>query len=128
MAKVTNSSAVASPVPTGGMGLGGLSDLWDEVITVTTTVKNVGAITGAEVAQLYVSFPAEAAQPVRVLRGFEKPSIPAGGSADVTFSLRRRDISYWDVVAQQWTIAAGEYTFSVGSSSRDIRATTTLKL
>ncbi|KAH8648585.1 glycoside hydrolase superfamily [Xylariales sp. PMI_506] len=127
-AAVTNSSAISSPHPTGGMGLGGESDLWDEVVSVKITIQNSGAVAGAEVAQLYVSFPAEAKQPVRVLRGFEKPSIQPGASAPVTFSLRRRDISYWNVITQKWTIASGKYTFSVGSSSRDIRATTTLTL
>jgi beta-glucosidase len=125
---VTNSTAIKSRYPTGRMGLGGESDLWEEVISISLAIQNTGPVAGAEVAQLYLSFPAEAKQPVRILRGFQKPSIPAGASATVTFSLRRRDISYWDVVAQKWAIAAGEYTFSVGSSSRDIRATTTLTL
>jgi beta-glucosidase len=127
-ATVTNSTAIVSSYPTGGFGLGGESDLWDEVVTVSTTIKNTGGVDGAEVAQLYVSFPFEARQPEGILRGFEKPVVAAGASANVTFSLRRRDLSYWDVVAQKWTLAAGEYTFSVGSSSRDIRATTTLTL
>lgn len=83
----------------------------------------MGTLSGAEVAQLYVTFPDEAAQPVRVLRGFEKVRIEAGASSSVTFSVRRRDISYWDTVAQNWAIAPGTYVFSVGASSRDIRGT-----
>jgi beta-glucosidase len=125
---VTNSSALASEAPTGPMGLGGLSDLFDEVVTATTTITNSGAVVGAEVAQLYLTFPAEAEQPIRVLRGFEKVNIPVGQSATVTFSLRRRDISYWSTAAQQWLIAQGDYIFSVGSSSQDIRATATLSI
>lgn len=127
-ATVINSTALASKYPTGKLSLGGLADLYDEVITVTATVENTGSLAGAEVAQLYVSFPAEAEQPARILRGFEKVNVSVGGTASVSFSLRRRDVSYWDVAAQNWAIASGEYTFAVGSSSRDIRSNATLTI
>jgi len=32
----------------------------------------------------------------------------------------RRDLSYWDIISQQWVIPEGEFTFYVGFSSRDI--------
>ncbi|KAI1864521.1 uncharacterized protein JN550_008808 [Neoarthrinium moseri] len=123
---VTNQTALGSRYPTGGLTLGGKADLFDEVIAVSTTVQNSGEVTGAEVAQLYISFPEEAEQPIRILRGFVKIEIAAGESADVTFSVRRRDISFWDTAAQKWAIAEGEYTLAVGSSSQDIRGSATL--
>lgn len=83
---------------------------------------------GNEVAQLYVAFPAEADAPIRSLRGFERVLIASGASQTVDFALRRRDLSYWDVAAQDWKIATGDYTFSVGASSRDLRANVTLSL
>ena len=58
---------------------------------------------------------------MRVLRGFQKVSVDAGMSTLVTFDLMRRDISYWDVVAQNWRIPAGDMTVSVGLSSRDLQ-------
>ncbi|KAF4814898.1 putative beta-glucosidase D [Colletotrichum siamense] len=122
-ATATNQTALSSKYPTGALFPGGQADLWDEVVSVKTKVQNTGAIEGSEVAQLYVTFPAEAAQPTRVLRGFEKVNVAPGQSGDVTFSLRRRDLSYWDTTAQQWAVAKGTYTFSVGASSRDIRGT-----
>lgn len=125
-ATVTNATALqGSQYASGTLTLGGPADLWDEVVRVTASVANTGGRDGAEVAQLYLTFPAAAGQPGRVLRGFEKASIPAGQSADVEFSLRRRDVSYWDVAAQKWAVASGTYTVSVGASSRDIKATTT---
>jgi beta-glucosidase len=124
--EATNVSALASRYATGVLGLGGQQDLWDDVIQVTTSVSNTGAMEGAEVAQLYVTFPDEAGQPVRVLRGFEKVSVKPGQSAPVTFSLRRRDVSYYDVAAEKWAVADGEYTFSVASSSRDIKGSAKL--
>lgn len=101
-ATITNSSALASTYPTGQLGLGGQVDLFDEVISVNTTVQNTGSLRGAEVAQLYLSFPDEADQPVRILRGFEKVNITAGQTADVSFTLRRRDVSCWD-----WMLRSG---------------------
>ncbi|KAG6362234.1 hypothetical protein INS49_010464 [Diaporthe citri] len=126
--KTTNASALTSKYATGVLGLGGQTDLWDDVIQVTTSVSNTGAVEGAEVAQLYVTFPEEAGQPVRVLCGFEKVNVKPGQSAPVTFSLRRRDVSYYDTAAGKWAVASGDYTFAVGSSSRDIKASTNLTL
>ncbi|CAI7617993.1 unnamed protein product [Penicillium crustosum] len=127
-AEVTNPSALASRYPTGSLGLGGHQDLWEEVIQITTEIQNTGSVAGAEVAQLYLSFPAEAAQPKRVLRGFEKVNISPGASTSVTMSIRRRDISYWDTMGQKWAIAKGRYLFSVGSSSEKITGTAILNI
>ncbi|KAF2771370.1 glycoside hydrolase [Teratosphaeria nubilosa] len=124
----TNSSALSFKYPTGPLTLGGYDDLFDEVISVSTSVKNTGSVDGAEVAQLYVAYPAIAQQPPRQLRGFVKANITTGATEQVSFGVRRRDVSYWDVVAQQWAIANGTYTFSVGSSSRDLRGHATLTL
>lgn len=128
-ALITNQTVVSSQYPTGALTLGGAADLFSEFVTVTLSITNSGSLSGAEVAQLYVTFPELAGQPPRVLRGFEKVTIDAGATAsDVTFPLKRRDLSYWDVDAQQWALAEGTYTFAVGSSSRDIRANTTLAI
>ncbi|KAF3020075.1 hypothetical protein E8E14_001634 [Neopestalotiopsis sp. 37M] len=125
---VTDQAALDSRYSTGTPTLGGYSDMYDEVLTVSTTIENTGGVDGSEVAQLYITFPDEAQEPARVLRGFEKVAIAAGETADVTISVRRRDVSYWDTVAQKWAIATGEYTLAVGSSSVDIRGSTTLTI
>jgi len=127
-ATVTNTTALGYVYANGRLTLGGLEDLFDEVINVTTTITNSGSRAGQEVAQLYVSFPEAAAQPVRLLRGFEKVNITVGATETVTFALRRREIRYWDVAAQNWGVASGTYTFAVGASSRDIRGNATLTI
>ncbi|KAI9367037.1 glycoside hydrolase superfamily [Aspergillus egyptiacus] len=127
-AQATDAQALSSRYPTGPRALGGNRDLFHEVVKVTTKISNTGKVDGAEVVQLYVTFPAEAAQPARVLRGFEKVNVPVGKEVDVSFSLRRRDLSYWDVVAQKWAVAEGTYKFSVGASYSDLRAATTLTI
>ncbi|KAF7943596.1 uncharacterized protein EAE97_005667 [Botrytis byssoidea] len=113
-ATIVNQTALTYKYASGPIGLGGEADLWDDVLNVTTSVSNTGAVAGAEVAQLYISFPDEAEQPVRILRGFEKVNIAPG--------------DYWDTAAQAWAVASGDYTLSVGASSRDLKASTTLTL
>lgn len=128
-ATITNQTVASSKYTMGPLTLGGAADLFTEFVSVTTSITNSGSLSGAEVAQLYVTFPDAAAQPVRVLRVFEKVTIDAGATvSDVTFSLQRRDLSYWDVAAQAWALAEGTYTLAVGSSSRDIRGNATLDL
>ncbi|KAL1647792.1 hypothetical protein SLS58_002593 [Diplodia intermedia] len=126
-AQKTDGGALSSTYPTGPLAVGGKTDLFDEVIRVTATVENTGGRDGAEVAQLYVAYPAAApGQPPRQLRGFEKVKLAKGERRDVAFSVRRKDVSYWDTAAQEWAVARGEYTFSVGASSRDLRGEATV--
>ncbi|KAI1499229.1 glycosyl hydrolase family 3 N terminal domain-containing protein [Biscogniauxia marginata] len=108
---------------TGDIIPGGLADLWETVMTVTVTIANSGSVPGAEVAQLYIGFPESAAAPPKQLRGFEKISLDAGASDNVVFNIKRRDLSIWDTVQQNWVLPTGTFTFNVGSSSRDIRQT-----
>lgn len=78
--------------------------------------------------QLYLGLPQPANQditPVKVLRGFEKVYLEPSASTMVAFNLARRDISYWDVNTQQWTIGSSSIGVMAGFSSRDIRDTTT---
>ncbi|KAK2801010.1 hypothetical protein FQN51_005574 [Onygenales sp. PD_10] len=106
---------------------GGPSSLYDEVATVTATITNNGTVTGAEVAQLYIGLPASAPEsPARQLRGFQKVPLEPGAAAPVTFSIRRKDLSYWDADAQTWVTPEGEFNVYVGASSRDIRLTGTM--
>ncbi|KAI7662961.1 putative beta-glucosidase [Hortaea werneckii] len=102
---------------------GGNPALWETLYNVSATVTNTGDRDGAQVAQLYVAFPDSAPEgtPVQQLRGFEKPYLCAGESKQVYFEIMRRDLSYWDVVSQQWLIPEGEFKFNVGFSSRDFR-------
>lgn len=91
-------------------------------VNVTLDVVNSGKRAGAEVVQLYVSFPAAAAAPPLQLKGFVKTRhLQPGEAQTVTFSLRDRDLSVWDVAAHGWRVVAGDYKIMVGASSADIR-------
>lgn len=115
----SNSSYAA--YPSGDIAEGGQVDLWDVLVNVSVELRNNGSVDGQEVAQLYVHVPG--AQAVRQLRGFEKVNLTAGASETVEFGLTRRDLSFWDVVAQKWRLSTGEpgYEVWVGASSQDLR-------
>ncbi|KAI1841209.1 hypothetical protein JX266_012598 [Neoarthrinium moseri] len=110
----------------GELAAGGREDLWDIVATVQTSIANTGPFEGAEVAQLYVTFPELANKPIRQLRGLEKMLLQPGGEASVLFEVKRMDLSVWDTVAQKWNMVHGTYTMHVGASSRDLRVEASL--
>ncbi|KAH9892098.1 glycoside hydrolase superfamily [Xylariomycetidae sp. FL2044] len=124
----SSSNATGGSYATGPRSVGGRADLWDVVATVSARVSNTGGVAGAEVAQLYVGFPAAAGEPVRQLRGFEKVALEPGASATVKFELTRRDLSVWDTGAQEWKLEAGVYTMYVAASSRDLKGSATITI
>ena len=101
----------------------GSSGLYEPVYQITFTLTNTGPVSGSEVPQLYLGFPAEAAEPLKILRGFERVYLDAGESKQVTLVLTQKDISYWNVVTQKWTVASGDYTvlISTSASNADIK-------
>ncbi|KAM6529112.1 hypothetical protein FALCPG4_010060 [Fusarium falciforme] len=118
------------PSPAGGEE-GGNPDLWTPVVTVSVVVTNSGSVDGKAVPQLYLSYPdsSKVDHPVRVLRGFDKVFLKKGESKTVEFKLTRRDLSYWDVVEQNWRVTGGgEFTVAVGESSRDLKLTGTFSV
>ncbi|KAF9059549.1 beta-D-xylosidase/beta-D-glucosidase [Rhodocollybia butyracea] len=113
-----NSSVMETAEPF--VGSDGTNSLYDVLFTASATIKNTGNVTGSEVAQLYISIPEEG-EPVRVLRGFDKvKNVTAGARATASFPVRRKDVSVWSVVDQQWFVPNGTFKISVGSSSRNL--------
>lgn len=117
------SKVSAIPDPAVPIVQGGHPQLWDVLYQVTCEISNTGDVFGHEVPQLYVGIPDA---PARQLRGFERVGLYPGESKTVTFSLTRRDLSIWDVVAQQWRLQDGKYPMWVGASSRDFKLTGSL--
>ena len=97
----------------------GHSGLYDPVYTIAFTLTNTGNFYGSEVAQLYLGFPAEAEEPLKILRGFERVYLATGESKEVALVLSRKDISYWNVINQQWTVASGTYTVWISTSANN---------
>lgn len=125
--EVSKAAATTDIYPTGDIVEGGEADLWSTIANVSVNVTNTGGIDGKEVVQLYVGIPGDNV-PARQLRGFEKLLINASETATIEFSLTRKDLSVWDVVAQKWALQSGSYKIYVGKSSRDLLLEGTLDI
>jgi beta-glucosidase len=91
----------------------------DGSLEVTVDVANAGTRAGDAVVQLYAGFPASTLdRPVKLLRGFDKVSLLPGATASVRFTLRARDLAYWDTAASRFRVEEGAYEVLVGASSR----------
>ena len=62
-------------------------------------IANTGGVAGAEVAQLYLTYPPAANEPPRQLRGFEKLWLLPGQKGTARFEMTARSVSIWDVAA-----------------------------
>jgi beta-glucosidase len=88
---------------------------------VSVRIQNTGQRAGAEVLQLYVGMPEAAAEPPRVLKGFQKVTLQAGESRDVVMDLPDESLRIFDEKSAQWALVNGAYQVLIGVSSRDIR-------
>ena len=101
-----------------------------DAIEVSVTIKNIGAVAGKEVAQVYVKAPqGRLVKPAQELKAFAKTrELQPGESQTLTMVFPVRDLASFDEANSQWLTESGNYTFCIGSSSRDITATSQLKI
>ncbi|KAJ6007826.1 beta-glucosidase G [Penicillium herquei] len=121
-----------SPFPKNSpVDLGGNPELYEDLVEIKFKLANTGHVAGATVPQLYLAFPQGSTPdgtPVQVLRGFDKIYLKAGKSQKLTFTLNRKDLSFWNVVTQDWQIPSGEFEARLGLSSREILTRTSFSL
>ena len=101
-----------------------------QTVTVSVTVKNTGSVSGKEVAQVYVTAPkGQLEKPVQELKAFAKTrELKPGEQQVLTMQIPVRMLASFDEAGSQWLTEAGQYTFRIGASSRDIRCTATAKI
>ena len=87
---------------------------------VTFTVTNTGKRAGAEIAEVYASLPAAAAEPPKRLVAFTKVKLNGGESKEVTVAVDQKFLSIFNVEKDGWQLLPGEYTFLVGGSSQSL--------
>lgn len=89
-------------------------------------LANTGAVTGTEVAQVYVSLPPIAGAPPQRLVAFQPVTLAPGASQAVSIQVPAARFAIWD---RGWQVPDGTATLKVGGSSRDPQALrTTLEL
>jgi beta-glucosidase len=87
---------------------------------VTFTVSNTGNRAGAEIAEVYASLPAAAAEPPKRLVGWSKVNLNGGESKKVSVEIDPKYLSIFNVEQNGWQLLPGDYGFMVGGSSQDL--------
>ncbi|MFA9375977.1 MAG: glycoside hydrolase family 3 C-terminal domain-containing protein [Lachnotalea sp.] len=92
-----------------------------DTVTVSVDVKNIGAMAGKEVVQLYVRDNTGAAiRPEKELKGFEAVALKPGEIKTVSIELNKRSFAWYNEEIKDWYVATGDYTVLIGNSSRNI--------
>ena len=90
---------------------------WDGELLIRTSVRNVSAVAGEEVVQLYVhDRVASRVRPVRELKAFRKIALAAGESTEVEFRLDRQQLAFTGVDGQ-YSAEPGLFDIWVSASS-----------
>jgi len=103
----------ASAAPNGGL-------------RVRFTLRNTGKRRGMAVGQVYASAPGWEAP--RRLVAFQKVDLAPGASKSVEVDVDPRLLATFDEAAHAWNVAPGNYTLSLGASSRDLKGSTSVTL
>ncbi|MDQ6757326.1 MAG: glycoside hydrolase family 3 C-terminal domain-containing protein [Bacteroidota bacterium] len=98
--------------------------------TVTFTVKNTGAVAGAEVAQVYVhQEKSTLARPEKELKGFDKIMLQPGQQKIVKVTLHADAFKYYDEIKKSdWVLEPGMFDILIGQSSRVIKLMSKVKI
>ncbi len=101
-----------------------------DAVEVSITIKNTGTVSGKEVAQIYVQAPkGKLEKPAQELKAFAKTrELQPGESQTLTMTIPIRDLASFDEADSQWLTEAGNYTFRIGNSSRNLPLSASLTL
>jgi beta-glucosidase len=98
-------------------------------VDLQVTARNGSERSGEAVLQLYIRpVRPKVERPIKELKAFEKVSLSAGASTQVSFSLSARSFSYWSVADGDWCLDSGDYEIMIGKSSSDIVLSKTIRV
>jgi beta-glucosidase len=90
----------------------------DDSIEVSVQVTNAGDRDGSDVVQLYLHQRfGSTARPVRLLKGFERIELPAGGTTTVRFELGPEARRYWSGAMRDFVLEPSDFDVWVGGDS-----------
>lgn len=93
----------------------------EDKLIVTIEVSNTGKIDGEEIVQLYIrDYAASVVRPVKELKAFKKIMLKAGETKEVSFTLTKNDLSFFDANGNS-VIEPGKFSVFVGGNSRDAK-------
>jgi beta-glucosidase len=101
----------------------------DETLTFTIPVTNTGRVAGAETVQLYIhDREASVERPYKELKAFSKVFLQPGETRQVTLTIDRRALSFYDEATSQWKAEPGKFDALVGTASDQLPARYTFEL
>ena len=101
----------------------------DETLTFTIPVTNTGKVAGAETVQLYIhDREASVERPYKELKAFSKVFLQPGETRQVTLTIDRRALSFYDEATSQWKAEPGKFDALVGTASDQLPARYTFEL
>lgn len=94
-----------------------------DTVTLTLPVTNTGDIAGAEVVQLYIADnKASVERPAKELKGFEKVYLQPGETKNVSFTIGRDDLAYFDADRHEWVAEPGQFTAMAAAASDNVKS------
>lgn len=101
----------------------------DGTLTVKVTVKNTGTREGQEIVQLYLSDKKSSLpRPVKELKGFKKVKLSPGEETEVTFTIDKEALSYFDDTRHAWIAEPGKFEAIIAASATDIKGVVPFEL
>jgi len=90
----------------------------NDKMTFMVSVTNTGSKAGAETLQLYISKPkSKTDRPVKELKAFQKVFLEPGECRNVTLTIDREALCYYDETISGWTAEPGTYEALIGTAS-----------
>lgn len=91
-------------------------------LDITLSVTNTGSVEGAEIVQAYINDEkSRLPRPEKELQAFDKVFLLPGETKDVTLTLDKYSVGYYDTDLSAWIAEQGSFKVLIGASSVDIR-------
>ena len=90
-------------------------------VEASVTVTNTGKVDATEIVQLYIrDLVASVSRPVKELKGFERITLKAGESKNVTFTITPEMLKFYNYDLK-YVLEPGDFSIMVGPNSRDLK-------
>lgn len=100
-----------------------------ETLELTVPVTNTGSRRGAEVVQLYIADKKSSLpRPVKELKGFKKVELEPGETKEVSFTITREFLSFFDPERHEWIAEPGVFDAWVAASAADLKSKVSFEL
>ena len=100
-----------------------------ETMKLSMTLKNTGALDGAEVVQIYASQKNPSVlRPAKELKAFQKVFLKAGETRRIELEIPVANLAFYDEKTHDWKVESDEYVLKSASSAVDLRGSASIKV